>query len=253
MPLFISLFIFLSLFTNMKGLISYYGTYSWDPIWAETDRKLHFGVDPWRLLQPLLGFPYITKAINILYNFWLPMLIFFLYWQLVSHRDPGLRMQFFFTFFIVWGVNGTLVAILFASGGPCYFEMLTGSHYFAEQMNYLHEVNRQYGLWSVTTQEMLRDMYQKNKIMIGVGISAMPSMHVATAFLFYLLTARLNKKVGRVFGLYCLFILLGSVHLGWHYAVDGYVSIISTGLYWKLAGIIAKKSINRSGICLTER
>jgi hypothetical protein len=241
-PLFISLFIFMSLFSNMKGLISFYGTYSWDPFWAETDRELHFGIDPWRLLQPLLGYPRITQLINILYHYWIPMLIFFLYWQLLSRRNSILRLQFFFTFFFAWGINGTLLAIVFASGGPCYFEMMTGNHYFTEQMNYLHEVHKNYGLWSVDTQEMLREMYKKDKIMGGSGISAMPSMHVAMAFLFFLLTSALNKKVGRIFGVYCFFILLGSVHLGWHYAVDGYLSIISTWLYWKLAGVIVKKT-----------
>jgi hypothetical protein len=243
LPLFISLFIFFSLFSNMKGLISYYGTYSWDPFWAEMDRKLHFGTDPWRLLQPLLGYPRITQLINIFYNFWFAILIFFIYWQLLSRNNLNLRMQFFFTLFFTWGINGTLLAILLASGGPCYFEMMTGSHYFAEQMNYLHEVHKNYTLWSVMTQEMLRDMYQKDHIMVGAGISAMPSMHVATAFLFFLLTSALNKKVGCIFGFNCFLILLGSVHLGWHYAVDGYFSIISTWLYWKLAGVIVK---NRS-------
>jgi hypothetical protein len=242
MPLFISLFILLSLFSNMKGLISYYGTYSWDPFWAETDRKLHFGIDPWRLLQPLLGYPRITQLINILYNFWFPILVFFLYWQLIVQKHPGLRMQFFFTFFFAWSINGTLLAILFASGGPCYFEMMTGNRYFAEQMNYLQEVHRHYGLWSVSTQAMLQDMYKEDKIMIGAGISAMPSMHVATAFLFFLLTRELNKKVGWIFALYSLLIFLGSVHLGWHYAVDGYFSIITTWLYWKLSGMIVKKA-----------
>lgn len=247
-PLFIVMLIFLTIFSNMKGLISYYGEYSWDPLWADLDRTIHFGVDPWRIIQPLFGFPIVTAAINTLYNMWFMFMLFFLYWQLLSLRAPLLRLQFFYTFILTWGINGTLLAIIFASGGPCYYEFMTGENYFFEQMNYLQEANNQYTVWAVSIQKMLLDFYQQDKIMIGAGISAMPSMHVATAFLFYLLTVQLNKWVGLFFAVYCVIILLGSVHLAWHYAVDGYFSIILTWFYWKLSGLIIEKAEQVEGV-----
>jgi len=30
--------------------------------------------------------------------------------------------------------------------------------------------------------------------------------------------------------------MVGSVHLGWHYAVDGYLSIVLTVLLWRVVG-----------------
>ena len=246
--LFIVLLIFLSLFSNMKGLISYYGEYTWDPLWAELDRTIHFGMDPWRILQPIFGFPIVTAAINILYNIWFMFMLFFLYWQLFSLKDPLLRLQFFYTFILTWGISGTLLAILFASGGPCFYEFMTGDGYFIEQMNYLKEADNQFRVSAIHTQNKLLDIYQQDKIMIGVGISAMPSMHVATAFLFYLVTARLNKWVGYFFAIYCLVILVGSVHLAWHYAVDGYFSIVLTWVYWKLSGLIIDKAEQVEGV-----
>lgn len=239
-PMFFILVLFLSMMSNMKGLIGYYGVYSWDPRLAELDRQIHFNTDPWRLLQPLLGYPLITAFINQLYNLWFGFLIFFLYWQLFADRSSRLRIQFYYTFVIVWAINGTLLAIIFASGGPCYYQAMTGQNYFNELMSYLNEVDKIYPISALEAQRLLFQLYKQDKISIGVGISAMPSMHVATSYLFYLLTSNINKWAGYFFGLYCLAILIGSVHLAWHYAIDGYLSIITTLMYWKLSGLLIR-------------
>lgn len=247
-PLYIVIIIFLTLFSNMKGLLPYYGDYIWDQTFVELDRNIHFGIDPWRITQPFLGYPIITAALDVLYALWMFVMFFFLYWQLVSIENPRLRLQFFFTFILTWGISGTLFAMLFASGGPCFYEAMTGNDYFFEQLNYLQKVNEQYELGSLSAQKMLLGLFQQDSIMVGVGISAMPSLHVATAFLFYLLTSKLNKWLGYFFALYCCLIFLGSVHLAWHYAVDGYVSVFLTWIYWKFSGIFIEKTEQANGV-----
>jgi hypothetical protein len=42
--------------------------------------------------------------------------------------------------------------------------------------------------------------------------------------------------LGWIFGAFLLVILIGSVHLGWHYAIDGYVGIIGTLILWWACG-----------------
>jgi hypothetical protein len=37
-----------------------------------------------------------------------------------------------------------------------------------------------------------------------------------------------------------LLVLIGSVHLGWHYAVDGYVAIAAVTGFWWIAGRIIR-------------
>jgi hypothetical protein len=37
---------------------------------------------------------------------------------------------------------------------------------------------------------------------------------------------------------YAVIIFIGSVHLGWHYAIDGYLGIAGTWLIWKFAGFV---------------
>ena len=71
----------------------------------------------------------------------------------------------------------------------------------------------------------------------------MPSMHVSVAFLFALFGWHVSRWLGIVATIYCVVILLGSVHLGYHYAVDGYVAIVATFIIWITAGLFVKNSI----------
>lgn len=68
----------------------------------------------------------------------------------------------------------------------------------------------------------------------------MPSMHNASAALFALAFFQVNRKIGWFFTVYAAVILVGSVHLGWHYAIDGYAGIAIAALSWWLAGHLAR-------------
>jgi uncharacterized membrane protein len=50
--------------------------------------------------------------------------------------------------------------------------------------------------------------------------------------LFALVGWRTSRLLGWLFTAYACVILIGSVHLGWHYAVDGYFSIAGALLIW---------------------
>lgn len=68
----------------------------------------------------------------------------------------------------------------------------------------------------------------------GSGISAFPSVHVAIAALLALYGWERGPLWAALSGAYCLIILFLSVYLGWHYAVDGYFSILALWLMWRL-------------------
>ena len=65
----------------------------------------------------------------------------------------------------------------------------------------------------------------------------MPSMHVSTSLLFVLVGWRSHRLLGVVFSIFAVVIMLGSVLLAWHYAIDGYVAIIFTLLIWHTVGV----------------
>jgi membrane-associated phospholipid phosphatase len=146
-------------------------------------------------------------------------------------------MQFLLSFVVSWIVLGTFGGIFFASMGPCYYPTFAQeSGPYAPLMRYLREAGEVVPVWSLNVQQMLWDSYQNNKAGIGSGISAMPSMHVATAVLMALFGWRFSRKAGIALTLYAVVIMIGSVHLGWHYALDGYVGALGALIVWWLVG-----------------
>ena len=226
-----------SIFTWVKQKIPELRPFDWDITFMAWDRAIHGGIDPWRILHPVLGYPVVTRAIDIVYGAWLPMMYVVLFWQAFSTRDPRLRSQFFVAYAIVWVGLGNILATAMSSAGPCFYGQVTGlEDPFVPLTSYLNDINASLRTWTIPAQEMLWRQYTGHELAVGAGISAMPSVHVATAFLFVLLGGRTNRRLTIAFGVFAFLILIGSVHLGWHYAIDGYFAIAGTALAWWVAG-----------------
>jgi hypothetical protein len=237
LPIVLLLPLFFSIFTSVKILIPAMNPFGWDRAFAELDMALHGGTPPWQLLQPLIGYPIITDLIDSLYFQWFFVFQIVCFWQAFSLRDALLRKQFLLTFLLLWVVVGNGLAILLSSAGPCFFEAAAGSpDPYAPLMQYLRSVDETRSIAAVSLQDWLWQSYQHAGVGIGKGISAMPSIHVGVAFVLALLGWRTHRVLGVLFSLYCGLILIGSVHLGWHYAVDGYVAIIASYVLWRCVG-----------------
>ncbi len=244
MPPIMAVALFMPSFSLIKGSIPLLATYGWDNAFITLDQKIH-GADPWRLLQPLLGFPIITSLLAKAYHTWFMLIyagaIFFAF--LVE--DRVLRYRYFFSYFAMWTIGGMAMAVGLASVGPCFLEPLVGNAHFADQMRYLNAANEVYNIDVLQVQGDLLAWHQARDFGLGRGISAMPSMHVALAFLFFLAIRRVSKYAGWFFGLFALVIQVASVHLAYHYAIDGYVSIILVAFIWWAMGKLTPLILSR--------
>ncbi len=239
LPVLVLLPIFLNSFTIVKSAIPAFHPFAWDSALEAADRWLHGGVAPWEILQPLLGNPLASQVLSFCYVLWFFVTWFMLVWQTFDTRDRRLRAQFFGTLLLAWVLLGSIAAIVFSSAGPCFFGRVTGlPDPYAPLMAYLHETNEHVTIWALTAQERLWTDYSAAGVSLGGGISAMPSMHLSMAFLFVLLGWRVHRLIGLAALLYCIAIQIGSVQLGWHYALDGYVSIAATAVIWWVMGRI---------------
>ena len=222
--------ILIAVFLMGKNLIPVIYPFSWDPAFAELDRMLH-GTAAWELLQPVLGQPAITRVISYLYSFWF-LLLFgaWIAWALSDHPE---RMRFLLSFTLCWIVLGTGAATAFSSAGPVFYAEVTGDDQaFAGLMRYLGEVDRVAPLPSLRIRDLLWRGYVGGTDEVAMGISAMPSLHVAIVTLCAISGWYVSRLVGVLMSLFAVLIFLGSVHLGWHYAVDGYVSVAATAGIW---------------------
>jgi hypothetical protein len=216
---------FTSYKTAIPGLMPYYA----DPWLANIDFMI-FGVDPWRLTHAVIG-PAGTVVIDRIYAIWFLIMMLYIGWFCFT-RNQRLQLRGLLSYLLVSVLLATVCAPLLSSVGPCFFENFYHNARYAPMVAELRAIHENDTLLAVKAMNFLLDSVGKERF--GAGISAMPSIHVAIAFLCFLVAWEYGRHWwAKLLGfLFFAIILVGSVHLGWHYAVDGIMSIAVTGLVW---------------------
>ena len=217
-------FMFLGSFGTLKSLIPLLHPFAFDGTFSDLDRLI-FGTDPWRLTHAIIG-PIGTRVVDVIYGLWFAAwgfaVVFF-----GSFAAEEWRRRFLISFLIVWIVEGVILATLLSSAGPCFLGLI-GSPYAA----------RYAGLFPIDApaaagaQAMLAQSYRSGNVGAFLGISAMPSVHVGVAALLVLAARPYGRWWTAAAVLFWASILFGSVHLGWHYFVDGLLATVVTAVIW---------------------
>ena len=249
--------LFMQGFAVAKSNIAFINPFSWDRAFMELDRLLHGGSDPWQYMQPFIQLPHMTLMINFFYNLWFFLFTGTVIWAVAMRKPEVLPLRYLIAFMLTWVIGGNLIATLFSSAGPVYFGRLGLSpDPYAPLMAMLHGISEIMPVWALDTQELLWKGYLAQDTTLG-GISAFPSMHNAQAVLMALLAWQCNRKLGVAMIIYAMLIAIGSVWLGWHYAVDAYAGILIAFACWWLAAPLARWMLRRKAmrelIALQER
>jgi hypothetical protein len=230
---------FIGAFTFLKGAIPLLVPFSWDVTFAEWDRALHFGIDPYRIVLGLLGTSFMVSAINIAYHWWFFLMYFLLVFACFAKADRKAGYTFLVSTVLVWFVGGNVLATVFSSAGPVYFERLGLGTEFVALTDALKGFDQQSAVWALGVHELLWEGYVADGRISG--ISAMPSMHVASTTLMTFYAFSFGRWAGRAMLGFLAIIVIGSVLLAWHYAIDAYLGMALAYLGWKLSGWLVRK------------
>jgi hypothetical protein len=166
-------------------------------------------MDPWRLFGA-----WNLVVVSWLYSpFWFFSVLLTFFWLLLKPAS-GRKATAIIAYFAIWSVYGPVGQALLSSGGPIFYERLGfGPRFAAMPVAPLAQDISGY-LWRA---------YHGRSLATGAGISAMPSLHVATMAWLTISFALYRSRWTIPAAVLSLFIYASSIALGWHYATDGIV------------------------------
>lgn len=189
-----------------KNMMPHVVGFSSDQLLADLDYAI-FDTDPWLWLHQAM--PWAGPFIDKVYISWAPVKFLVLLVLVVLPQNSE-RSILLCSYFITMSL-GAISQYLMPSAGPIFFERIgLGDRFAAMPIAPWVEVAANY-LWQDYTG-------QSGKL--GTGISAMPSLHVAISAWFIFVARSQFPLLQLVAWPYFVTICVGSVYLGWHYAVD---------------------------------
>jgi hypothetical protein len=221
--------LFLIGYTASKCAIQFLVGYGWDEVFANAD-KLIFGDDVWHLTRRVLGSSH-SRIWEWFYTVgW--GAVFFIAANAVALFGSKRLVGVYFTAMLgSWLIGGCLLAYGFSAAGPVFAGLFDPelARRFAPMR---HALDGSLGSGPIGfTQDYLSKMVGVHIAMKGGGMSAMPSMHLASASI-YVLAARCTRWLVPAIAFW-LIIFVASGYFGYHYWVDGIAAAIVAAVVWR--------------------
>ncbi|MBV6632262.1 MAG: phosphatase PAP2 family protein [Alphaproteobacteria bacterium] len=226
-----SLGVLLAFFPAIKSAIPLIVPYYLDPLLIKVDGWLHFGMQPYELVWFVLSIPAFVTLLDIAYYFYFFFVIFAAGFVIFSAPGQKEREAFILAYIGAWYINGCIIATAASSVGPIYLP-----YFYDGALTAPFEAGLA-GLCERSSatcffRDILLDWHLYGPITDLNGPSAFPSMHISTTFLISLYVHKHSPKFAIVTWVFFAVIMVGSVVLLWHYAIDSYASLITTYVIW---------------------
>jgi hypothetical protein len=214
--------------TWLKSMLPFAVPFWADPMLANADRAV-LGTDAWRLFHPLLN-P-IDPIIDWGYLTWFPLKTCVLFLAL-SQASSFNKSRALLAYFLTMGLC-VFGQYAFSSAGPIFYARVgLGDHFADFPVSSAARAAADY-LWSAR---------QSMESPVGAGISAMPSVHVATSvWIAFACSALLPRFCGILAFAFATLVFVGSMYLGWHYFVDSASAVVIAATAWAAAGIYLRR------------
>ena len=140
-----------------------------------------------------------------------------------------------------WLLGGWLIAYSTSAAGPVFAHLT--DPVLADRFLPMHEHLRHAldaGGPIRMSQAVLAKGLEEQVVITGAGISAMPSMHLATATIYVI--AAFRSWWIYLASIFWAVIFIGSGYFGYHYWLDGIVAAIIATLCWRSAELIFNRS-----------
>jgi hypothetical protein len=214
-------------FVNLKQYLPAVNEMLYDgPLWR-LDAWLHLGIDPAVVATELAAehglLPWLDRAYVLYYPAQVVVPLLFL---LATRLRPR-RGRFFFAYCLIW-ILGGLVYFAWPSLGPVY--------YWPSRFVWLDQAPYAQYLQDLLMRDYVRFRTDPSYYTVKLyqGVAALPSLHVGVLTLFAI-ACRPWRALAVALWILTAVTFVGSMALGWHYAVDGYAGALIAWLAWWVA------------------
>ncbi len=213
---------------------------------AAADRAV-LGRDAWQITHALFPYAWETKLLDVIYHSWFAPMSLGIVACCFARSGSRSAERYIASYVLVWIVQGSILAYCLPAAGPCFAGALRHVKRFVPLMARLHAQQAYVvrhsagGLTALAYQATHLGRFGTGEAMLGAGISAMPSLHNALATLFACAGFQIDRRLGVALSGYTVLIWIGSVHLGWHYALDGIVGAGVSILIWQSCGWLQRR------------
>lgn len=223
---------FIASYTWAKCSIPFVVGYDWERTWANADFAL-FGMDAWRWAHAIMP-PAVAPAWSFFYSVIWGMALMFGGTFVAAFASDRFAATYFTAMMLSWLIGGIVMAYSISAAGPVFAHLVDpdlGQRFLplrAELSRILSQDDM-----VLKSQRYLATGMQLKVALIGRGVSAMPSMHIATVTILVLAAWRSWWLAPAL--LFALLTFFGSVYLGYHYAVDAPVAVVVAAICWAVA------------------